>query len=218
MSLALFDLDNTLIAGDSDHLWGEFLAQHGYVDADAYRRRNDAFYAAYQRGELDIGAYLEFAVEPLTRFSGGELAEMHRHYLVEKIEPIRLPKAEALIDKHRQQGDVLAIVTSTNRFITQPIAQMLGVPNLVATELEIREQRYTGRILGEPCYQAGKITHLQRWCADQAFSMTDSYFYSDSINDLPLLSEVDHPVAVNPDPSLQQHAKTAGWAMLDLRN
>lgn len=217
MSLVLFDLDNTLIAGDSDHLWGEFLVEQSLVDAEVYRTRNDAFYQAYQRGELDILAYLRFALAPLSRFTLAQLDDLHQQFLQEKIQPLRLPRAEALIAEHKARGDVLAIITSTNRFVTAPIARMLGIDHLLATELELAEDRYTGEVLGVPCYQAGKIDHLERWLADNPQDLAGSYFYSDSINDLPLLQRVDHPVVVDPDPRLQAHAQTQGWPILKLR-
>ncbi|MCW8195731.1 HAD family hydrolase [Proteobacteria bacterium 005FR1] len=217
MSLVLFDLDNTLIAGDSDHLWGEFLVEQALVDEQVYRARNDQFYRAYQRGELDITAYLRFALEPLTRFTFGQLAELHAQFLQDKIEPLRLPKAEALIAEHKARGDTLAIITSTNRFVTAPIARMLGIDNLMATELEEADDRYTGEVVGIPCYQAGKIEHLQGWLKQKPHDLTGSYFYSDSINDLPLLQKVDNPVAVDPDPVLQAHAEAQGWPILRLR-
>lgn len=217
MSLALFDLDNTLIAGDSDHLWGEFLVEQGLVDQDEYRARNDEFYRAYQRGELDIEAYLRFALKPLSRYSLARLADLHRQFLQEKIEPLRLPRAEALLADHRSRGDVLAIITSTNRFVTEPIARLLGIENLLATELEIADDRYTGRIVGVPCYRAGKITHLENWLKGQPHQLGGSYFYSDSINDLPLLERVENPVVVDPDPLLEAHARERGWRELRLR-
>lgn len=217
MTLVLFDLDNTLIAGDSDHLWGEFLVQQGLVDAAAYRARNDEFYLAYQRGELDIEAYLNFSLEPLARFSQEELAQFHGQFLHEMIQPLRLPQAEALIAEHQQRGDLVAIITSTNRFITQPIAELLQIEHLMATELEMLDGRYSGQILGRPCYREGKIHHLKTWLKDKPYSMKGSYFYSDSINDLPLLSEVDNPVAVDPDPELEAEARRQGWQIISLR-
>lgn len=217
MSLVLFDLDNTLIAGDSDHLWGEFMVQQGLVDAASYRARNDEFYLAYQHGELDIEAYLNFSLEPLARFSRAQLAEFHQQFLREMIQPLRLPRAEALIAEHQNQGDLVAIITSTNRFITQPIAELLQVEHLMATELEIVAERYSGRILGRPCYREGKIHHLEAWLKDRPYDMDGSYFYSDSINDLPLLQEVDNPVAVDPDPELEAEARRRGWQVISLR-
>jgi len=217
MSLALFDLDNTLIAGDSDHLWGEFMVEHGLVDAALYRERNDEFYRAYQRGELNIADYLAFALAPLGRIAMDELERLHRRFLTEKIEPLRLPRAEALIAEHKARGDVVAIITSTNRFITAPIASLLGVEHLLATELELADGRYTGAVLGSPCYQAGKIIHLEKWLQDRPDSLQGSYFYSDSHNDLPLLERVDHPVAVDPDPILEEAARARGWPIMHLR-
>lgn len=217
MSLALFDLDNTLIAGDSDHLWGEFLVEQSLVDAEDYRARNDEFYRAYQRGELNIDAYLRFALAPLAQFSLARLAELHQQFLREKIEPLRIPGAEALITEHRARGDVLAIITSTNRFITEPIARLLGIEHLLATELEVAGDRYTGNIIGVPCYRAGKIDHLENWLKDHPQDLRGSYFYSDSINDLPLLEKVDNPVVVDPDPLLSAHARGQGWPELRLQ-
>lgn len=217
MSLVLFDLDNTLIAGDSDHLWGEFMVQRGLVDAATYRARNDEFYLAYQRGELDIEAYLNFSLEPLARYSLDQLDELHQEFLAEMIQPLRLPAAEALIAEHKAAGNLVAIITSTNRFITQPIANLLQVEHLLATELEMVDTRYSGRIVGRPCYRDGKIDHLERWLKDNPHSMEDAYFYSDSINDLPLLAQVDNPVAVDPDAELEAHARSQGWSVISLR-
>lgn len=218
MRLALFDLDNTLIAGDSDHSWGEFLVEHNKVDAQAYRQRNDDFYAAYQRGELNILDYLNFAVQPLTQFSNKELSALHQQFMQEKIQPIRLKKAEQLLAQHRAQGDKIVIITATNRFITAPIATMLGVDHLLATELITDNGRYTGRILGEPCYQAGKVIYFERWLRETGHQNQDSFFYTDSINDLALMEQVDNPVAVDPDPKLQKLAEERGWPVMTLRD
>lgn len=223
MNLAIFDLDNTLIAGDSDHGWGEFLVEHQLVDVDAYKRANDQFYEDYERGELDIKAYLEFSLEPLTHYSLEELSELHQRFMRERIEPLKLAKANALLQKHRAQGDYLLIITSTNRFITQPIAESLGVDHLLATEAEIVDGRYTGKMQGVPCYQEGKITRLQQWlesATEHGFNgnMENSYFYSDSINDAPLLKEVTHPVAVDADDALTELAQQRGWDIISLRD
>jgi HAD superfamily hydrolase (TIGR01490 family) len=227
VSLVLFDLDNTLIAGDSDHLWGEFLVEQSLVDAASYRARNDEFYRAYQRGELNIEAYLSFALAPLSQFTLSDLAVLHRQFLQEKIQPLRLPKAEALIAGHKANNDVVAIITSTNRFVTEPIAEMLGIEHLMATELEVANNCYTGRTLGVPCYRDGKVRHLEKWLHDNPHlgkrhpsnphAMAGSWFYSDSINDLPLLERVDNPVAVDPDPRLAAHARENEWPILYLR-
>ncbi len=222
MRLAIFDLDNTLIAGDSDHGWGEFMVNQGMVDAEVYKRTNDQFYADYERGEMDLEAYLNFSLEPLTHYSLDQLASLHQQFMRDVIAPMRLPKAEALLAKHRAEGDYLLIITSTNGFITKPIADSLGVDHILATDAEIIDERYTGRMTGTPCFQAGKITRLQQWlqqAADYGFNgdLTDCYFYSDSINDLPLMQEVDHPVAVDPDERLRQHAEQQGWPVISLR-
>ncbi|MYM63491.1 HAD family hydrolase [Pseudomaricurvus sp. HS19] len=222
MRLAIFDLDNTLIAGDSDHAWGEFMVQEGMVDAQAYKLANDQFYADYEAGQLDLEAYLEFSLAPLTRYSLEELAQLHNKFMQQVIDPLRLPKAEALLQEHRDAGDYLLIITSTNGFITKPIAESLGVDDILATDAEILDDRYTGRIVGTPCFQSGKITRLQEWlrhAGERGFSgsLDDCYFYSDSMNDLPLLLQVDNPVVVDPDPALAEHAQQAGWPVISLR-
>lgn len=218
MSLAIFDLDNTLIAGDSDHCWGEFLVERGVVDPVSFKEANDQFYRDYQTGGLDIEAYLTFALEPLTRFTMTELDELHRTFMREKIEPLRLPKAMALIDQHRRASDTLLIITATNSFITRPIATWLGVDNLLACDPEIIDGRYSGRTRNSPCFQHGKVTRLNEWLDNAGTSMTDSYFYSDSANDIPLLEAVSHPVAVDPCPRLRHHAQERGWPIISLRS
>jgi len=224
VSLAIFDLDYTLIATDSDHGWGEFMVEQGLVDADVYKAENDRFYADYERGELDIQAYNEFSLEPLTRFSMDQLASLHTQFSREKIAPAMLPKAKALLEKHRARGDFILIITSTNRFITQPIAESLGVDALLATEAEIVDNRYTGRMIGTPCFQEGKITRLATWLKEDASAQgfrgddSDAYFYSDSINDLPLLKQAKHPVAVDPDDALRAAAESNGWPIMSLRD
>ncbi|WP_439134613.1 HAD family hydrolase [Pseudomaricurvus sp.] len=223
MRLAIFDLDNTLIAGDSDHGWGEFMVAQGMVDPVVYKRANDQFYADYERGEMDLQAYLNFSLEPLTRYTQEELSSLHQKFMQEVIAPIRLPQAEALLAKHRADGDYLLIITSTNGFITKPIAESLGVDDILATDAEIINDRYTGKMTGIPCFQDGKITRLHQWletAADKGFDgdLTDCYFYSDSINDLPLMQEVPNPVAVDPDDALRQHAEQHGWPVISLRD
>lgn len=218
MALALFDLDNTLLGGDSDHAWGQFLVDQGIVDARRYQDANDLFYAQYQQGGLDIHAYLRFALEPLTRFTQAELAALHRRFMAEVIAPLRLPKADALLDRHRARDDRLLIITATNSFVTRPIAHWLGVPELLATEPELRDGRYTGAYSGTPCFREGKVVRLEEWLAQTGESLAGSYFYSDSHNDLALLERVDYPVAVNPDPQLEATAQARGWPLLDLRD
>ena len=225
MSLALFDLDNTLLAGDSDHAWGEFLVEQQLVDAEQYQRENDRFYQRYQQGELNIADYLQFSLQPLVSIDRKTLDHLHQVFMVKKIEPMRLKKADALIEKHKSAGDTLVIITSTNRFITQAIADSLSVDDLLATELELDNQpnqdgyqQFTGNIVGEPCYREGKVTHLSRWLTKTEHSLSGSIFYSDSINDLPLLELVERAVAVDPDPQLRAHAEAKGWSIISLRD
>ena len=218
MALAIFDLDNTLIAGDSDHAWGEFIARNGLVDAATYTKRNDWFYQQYQSGVLDIRAYLEFALEPLAGKTEKDLAELHRQFMTESIEPLRLTAADALLDRHRANGDYILIVTSTNAFITRPIARWLGVDDILATIPERVDGVYTGKVDGVPCFGAGKITHLDHWMQTHEYDLTESCFYSDSINDLPLLEYVGHAVAVDPDEQLAQVASDRGWTKISLRH
>lgn len=219
MALALFDLDNTLIDGDSDHLWGEFIISHQWVDEATYRRKNDEFYEAYKAAKLDINAYLTFALSPLVEGTTELWQSRHRQFMQEVITPIILPKARALIEKHRALGDYLLIITATNGFITRPIAEELGVDAILATDPEQKDGQYTGKYLGTPCFGAGKVENLRKWLQEfDAYDLQQSHFYSDSINDLPLLEEVGHPVAVNPDERLQAVAAERSWAILDLKN
>lgn len=217
MSLAIFDLDNTLIAGDSDYLWGEFVVENGMVDAAHYRQKNDEFYEAYQNGSLDIVAYLNFALAPLAGRPPEALAALHERFMSEKIRPIMLAKANDLIEHHRSLGDTLLIITATNRFVTGPIAEALGVDAILASEPELVDGCYTGKATGVPCFQQGKVTRLASWLADSGESLKGSYFYSDSFNDIPLLEKVDHPVAVDPDDRLAEYAKERGIKIISLR-
>lgn len=218
MALAIFDLDNTLLAGDSDHAWGEFLIEQGLADAVEHRRRNDAFYADYQRGALDIEAYVAFALGPVMEMPTEQLAALHRRFMASHIAPMRLTAAEQLLALHRTRGDTLMIITATNSVVTGPIAAALEVPILLATDPEWREGRLTGRIAGTPCFQGGKVTRLQQWLVENpGHDLTGSWFYSDSHNDLPLLEVVEHPVAVDPDPRLAAEAEARGWRIISLR-
>ena len=217
MRLALFDLDNTLLGGDSDHAWGDYLCERGILDAVAYKARNDEFYQDYLAGRLDNAAYLNFCLEILGRTEMAQLDAWHNDYMRDCIEPIMLPKAVELLARHRAAGDKLVIITATNRFVTAPIAARLGVDTLLATECEMADGRYTGRTTDIPCYQAGKVTRLQRWLTENARNLDDSTFYSDSRNDLPLLEQVSHPVAVDPDDSLRATATERGWPVISLR-
>lgn len=217
MNLAIFDLDNTLIAGDSDHAWGEYLVARGLVDVEWYKRENDRFYADYCAGKLDIVAYSEFVFSFLAQHDTHTLQGWHDDFMRDVIRPIMLPQAQALINQHRADGDRLLIITATNRFITEPIGRAFGIPELLATEPEMVNGRYTGKVVGVPCYKEGKIVRYQHWLAQQNQHYDQVWFYSDSHNDLPLLQQVSHPVAVNPDDKLAAFAKAAAWPCLDLR-
>lgn len=217
MTLAIFDLDNTLLAGDSDHAWGEFLIARGLVDAAAYKEGNDRFYADYCRGELDIIAYNEFVFTVLARESLETLSAWHRDFMETVVKPMILPKGRDLLARHRAQGHRLLIITATNRFVTGPIAAELGVADMLATEPEMRDGRYTGKVAGIPCYHAGKIQRLEQWLADTGESAEGCWFYSDSRNDIPLLEYAGHAVAVDPDDTLRAHAGAKGWPVMSLR-
>jgi len=217
LTLAIFDLDNTLIAGDSDHAWGEFLIEQGLVDATAYRAANDQFYAEYVSGALDIQAYLRFALQPLSRFSADQLSALHKAFFNAKIQAMMLPKARELIESHRAQGHRLLIITATNRFITAPIAQSLGIEDLLASDGEMQAGRYTGEPEGIPCFQEGKVKRLTQWLEAENENLQGSYFYSDSVNDVPLLETVAHPCAVDPDDRLRDVALERNWPIISLR-
>lgn len=219
MTLALFDLDSTLIAGDSDHAWGEFLSQNNLVDAEAYKTANDKFYEDYLAGQLDMQAYLEFNLEPLKNNSLATLESWRARFMAEVIQPMMLPKAAELLDKHRSQGHKLVIITATNDFITAPIAELLGVETLIAVEAELKDGAYTGKVVGTPSFREGKITRINEWLAkNKEYNLEGSYFYSDSHNDLPLLEVVTHPIAVDPCPQLKEAATSKGWQIISLRD
>lgn len=217
MNLAIFDLDNTLIKGDSDHAWGEFLVKRQLVDVEYYAKRNHAFYADYLRGALDIEAYLNFCLQILSQHPKHQLLSWREEFIEEKIKPMLLPKAEELINAHRTAGDTLLIITATNRFVTEPIAELLNIEHLLASEVEEIDGVFTGKPCGIPCYQHGKIQRLDAWLAQQGFKPQRCAFYSDSHNDLPLLKQVDMPVAIDPDPVLRAHAAEHGWPIRSLR-
>jgi len=217
MTLAIFDLDNTLIGGDSDHLWGCFVCEQGLVDGADFAARNEQFYEDYKAGTLDIDAYLRFALSPLVGHSKEQLDAWHREFMATKIMPIMLPRATELIDRHRQQDHELLIVTATNSFITGPIAQALGIDELLACEGEIVDGRYTGEPSGVLTYHRGKVTRLRQWLQGRDTSLEGAWFYSDSHNDLPLLELVDNPVAVDPDDILLARAREQGWPVISLR-
>jgi HAD superfamily hydrolase (TIGR01490 family) len=218
--LTLFDLDNTLIAGDSDYGWAQFLIEAGVLDAERYERHNAGFFADYKSGRLDIDAFLAFQLRPLAEHDPSQLLAWRARFVAEKIVPMLLPAAQTVVDQRLAAGDLVAIVTATNSFITRPIAGLYGISHLVATELETLNGRFTGRATGEPCFRGGKLSRVKDWLAAMDRNLgdfTESWFYSDSHNDLPLLSSVTHPVAVDPDPRLHEHASAHGWPVTSWR-
>jgi len=217
VSLAIFDLDNTLLAGDSDFLWGQFLVERGFVDRDLYEESNSRFFADYEAGKLDIVSFLHFALRPLAENDTDALFAWREIFIEEKIRPILLPAASRLIDCHRRAGDLVLVVTATNSFVTEPIVKLYGIEHLIATVPEFREGRFTGRFLGTPCFQHGKVTRLKEWLADSGCDLSGSWFYTDSHNDQSLLSLVENPVAVDPDEQLLKIAESRDWPVISLR-
>ncbi len=218
MALAIFDLDNTLIAGDSDYLWGQYLVDRGIVDQAQYEDANARFYEDYKAGTLDIDAFLKFALKPLSEHSKAQLEQWRTEFVESHIQPILLPVARQVIAAHKARGDTLMIITATNAFVTTPIAALYGIEHLIATLPEIKDDRYTGNYLGTACFQAGKVIRLNAWLEETAASLKGSWFYSDSHNDLPLLKMVDSPVAVDPDETLKAHAIAEGWPWMSFRD
>lgn len=217
MALAIFDLDNTLLGGDSDYLWGTFLVENGLVDGDYYANENERFYREYDEGVLDIFEFLQFSLKPLKDNDPSLLKGLRERFLLEKIDPIILQAGRDLIEKHRKSGDTLMIITATNSFVTAPIAAKLGIEHLIATEPETIDGRYTGKVAGEPSFKHGKVKRLQTWLDEHNQTLSGSSFYSDSHNDIPLLEQVEKPVAVDPDEALTQHATANGWPIISLR-
>ena len=220
MNLALFDLDNTLLACDSDYEWGQFLVDRGVLQRDEYEAQNAAFYEQYKAGTLDIHEFLGFALRPLAEHTPEDLDRWHADFMVTRIRPSITAAARELVRRHLADGDLCAIVTATNSFVTAPIAREFGVPHLVATEPERVDGRFTGRVAGVPCFREGKITRLEAWLTTQGRALAQfavSTFYSDSHNDLPLLERVTHPVAVDPDEKLGAEAGRRGWPVISLR-
>ncbi len=218
MALAIFDLDHTLLSGDSDHAWGQFLVDNKIVAPERHQQQNDYFYQQYQAGSLDIMEYLAFALKPLTEKPLATMLALREDFIEQRIKPLITDKARALIAKHREQGDQLLIITATNAFVTRPIANLLGFEALIAPEPEIIDGQYSGKITGIPSFQEGKVTRLNMWLEEHTINMEGAYFYSDSHNDLPLLNIVDHPVAVDADDILTDTAKRNGWPIISLRN
>jgi HAD superfamily hydrolase (TIGR01490 family) len=220
MNLALFDLDNTLLAGDSDYEWAQFLIEQQVVDPEVYKAGNDRFYRQYMDGTLDIREFLDFQLAPLARHPREQLERWRSQFMEAKIKPIMLDKARELIRSHRMRGDLCAIITATNSFITGPIAEAFGVPHLIATEPELAEGRFTGKSTGLPCFREGKPARVSAWLGERGTRLSDfeeSWFFSDSRNDVPLLEKVTRPVAVDPDPVLAETARARGWTIISLR-
>lgn len=217
MTLALFDLDHTLLNGDSDYAWGQFLVSKGLVEREHYETANQYFYDQYKQGVLDIHEFAAFSFQPLSERSMAELAALHREFMTSTVQPMITDAAQQLVERHRRQGHTLVVITATNSFITRPIVEAFGIPHLLATEPKIVNERYTREIVGIPCFQAGKVTRLQHWLENRVETLAGSYFYSDSRNDLPLLEMVDNPVVVDPDDTLRTIAQEKGWPIISLR-
>lgn len=219
MKLALFDLDNTLLNGDSDFEWSQFLIRIGVLDRELFEAKNLEFYEQYKAGTLDIQKFLDFQLKPLSRHPRSTLDEWHRQFMSENALPMITQPARDLVRQHQQAGDVCVIITATNSFVTAPIAREFGIEHLIATEPEQNGGEFTGRVFGVPSFREGKITRLNAWLAERGWvleSFANTTFYSDSLNDLPLLELVRQPVAVNPDPTLQAHAQQHGWQIIEL--
>jgi HAD superfamily hydrolase (TIGR01490 family) len=219
MRLALFDLDNTLLAGDSDYEWGQFLVDRGVLERESYEAQNRAYYDEYVAGTLDIHEFLGFALRPLAAHQPADLERWHAQFMAERIRPIIGTPARELVRKHQQAGDLCAIITATNSFVTRPIAREFGVEHLIATEPESKNGRFTGKVAGIPCFKEGKVKRLDEWLAGRGKRLgefAESTLYSDSHNDLPLLERVSRPVAVDPDEKLAARAKERGWAVISL--
>jgi HAD superfamily hydrolase (TIGR01490 family) len=220
LNLALFDLDNTILAGDSDYNWSRFLIQEGYLDGAIHAEKNEKFYADYKAGTLDIYAFVEFQFKPLARNPRTVLNQLLKKYVEEVIKPMITEKARALVKRHQEEGDLIIVITATNSFITKPIAELFGIENLIGTDPEEKEGEFTGKVSGLPSFKEGKVTRLEAWLKGKNLSLASfekSYFYSDSHNDLPLMQKVTHPVAVDSDDVLSEYAQSKGWPQISLR-
>jgi HAD superfamily hydrolase (TIGR01490 family) len=220
LNLALFDLDNTILAGDSDYNWSRFLIQEGYLDGAIHAEKNEKFYADYKAGTLDIYAFVEFQFKPLARNPRTVLNQLLKKYVEEVIKPMITEKARALVKRHQDEGDLIIVITATNSFITKPIAELFGIENLIGTDPEEKEGEFTGKVSGLPSFKEGKVTRLEAWLKGKNLSLASfekSYFYSDSHNDLPLMQKVTHPVAVDSDDVLSEYAQSKGWPQISLR-
>lgn len=220
MRLALFDLDNTLLSGDSDFEWSQFLIEQGVLDRELFEAKNLKFYEQYKAGVLDIHEFLDFQLKPLSRHARKVLDAWHEEFMRIKVRPMMGAAARALVAKHLAEEDVCLIITATNSFVTAPIAREFGVPHLIGTDPEQVNGEFTGNVAGIPSFREGKVTRLENWMAERGWdwsSFSATTFYSDSLNDLPLLSRVKHPVAVDPDATLREHAQRHGWEIITLR-
>ena len=219
-NLALFDLDNTLLAGDSDYNWSIFLIGEGLLDEKSHRERNEQFYQDYKNGTLDIYAFLKFQLQPLAQHPKAFLDELHQKYMTNVIRPMMTQKAKDLVNRHKANGDLCMVITATNSFVTRPIAAAYGIDNLIGTDPEMVDGQFTGGVSGTPSFQQGKVTRLNEWLAARGQTLADfetSYFYSDSHNDLPLMKLVTNPVAVDADETLASYASEHGWPLISLR-
>ena len=220
MNLALFDLDNTLLTSDSDFEWSQFLIEKKILDRKEYESRNLEFYQQYKSGTLDINQFLDFQLQPLSLYPRTQLDDWHNEFMAKKIMSQIAPGAYKLINEHMLGGDLCIIITATNRFVTEPIARILGINNLIATEPGQEAGEFTGQVSGTPCFREGKITRLEEWMDEHNLtwlSFLESWFYSDSLNDIPLLKKVTNPVAVDPDSTLEKYAKENNWPIISLR-
>ncbi len=219
-NLALFDLDNTLLAGDSDYNWSLFLIDEGLLDAQTHHERNEQFYQDYKNGNLDIYQFLNFQLKPLSQHSKKFLDTLHLKYMDKVIRPMMSQKAQDLVNKHQSEGDLCIVITATNSFVTKPIATAYGIEHLIGTDPEMMNGEYTGGVIGAPSFQEGKVTRIKQWLEARGQQLSDyktSYFYSDSHNDLPLMKLVTNPVAVDADETLRLYAEQQGWPLISLR-
>lgn len=220
MNLVLFDLDNTLLSGDSDFEWSQFLIEQGVLDRELFEAKNLAFYEQYKAGTLDIHEFLDFQLKPLSRHARKVLDEWHEEFMRRKVRPMMGDKARQLVANHKAAGDICVIITATNSFVTAPIAREFGIEHLIGTDPEQKDGEFTGRVAGIPSFRDGKVTRMEAWLAERGWnwaSFAETSFYSDSLNDLPLLSKVKNPVAVDPDDTLKKHAQKQGWPVISLR-
>ncbi len=220
MNLALFDLDNTLLTGDSDFEWSQFLIERGVLDRELFEAKSLAFYEQYKAGTLDIREFLDFQLKPLSRHARKVLDQWHEEFMRIKVRPMMGDKARALVKEHLAVGDVCVVITATNSFVTAPIVREFGIEHLIATDPEQRNGEFTGGVAGVPSFREGKVTRMEQWLGERGWgwdSFERSCFYSDSLNDLPLLCKVKRPVAVDPDATLRAHAEQQGWPVISLR-